>query len=94
MITPVVIDGLHRIVLAPTDEQKVRIRSTAARPRPTSKVCRPAYGRWSKRCRPEVCVSLDRVPSAHADVCDLTCWIGGSSGVVRAAVVAEGRVPS
>jgi hypothetical protein len=32
------------------------------------------------------------VPGAHADVCDLA--IEGSSGVVRAAVEAKGRMPS
>ena len=31
--------------------------------------------------------------SAHADLCDLDT-VGGSSGVVRAAVKAKGRVPS
>jgi hypothetical protein len=38
------------------------------------------------------CRVLLGVPSAHADLCDLT--VGGSSGVVRAALMAKGRVPS
>ena len=38
-----------------------------------------------------VCLLVWRVPGAHVDLCDLE---GGSSGVVRAALEAKGRVPS
>lgn len=37
-------------------------------------------------------VERERVPGAHVDLCDLEGV--GSSGVVRAAVEAKGRVPS